>query len=379
MIKLKQSFGNVKCKIEDEGVVLKYEIGMLQNQPLKGLLSITGEKNLEITYEGDVKKNLANKIQQGMNTHVLASVLAQVARVILDVRRMGLADSKLILNPEWISWNEGSEEIALLYCPINGFGYGYEFVPFAREMLFTAKIDVESRNAIKQWIDLVDKKGLDATMVNRMSAMAGESVSKFVANVTVKKQVAEPYQPVLDADDEAPTGIDDDDDIQFETVNNSFYGEDEAPTGIDDDDDEAPTGIDDDESPTGVEDNHYLYDVMDKADGTFLETTSESGFYSDRPILIRRSTGETIKITKDEFKIGRSQQRADYCITNNNSVSNIHATIFTNNGSDYFVKDNHSTNGTTVDGIKVDANGMSAKLHDGSIISLFNEELEFRF
>lgn len=174
--------------------------------------------------------------------------------------------------------------------------------------------------------------------------------------------------------DEPPTGMEDE--ICFEEV--MAGADDEVFTGADD---EPPTGVEDDEEEevTTLDDDDNLYTSMGKSDGTFLETTSESGFYTERPFLHRTATGEKILINKDEFKIGRSVQRADYCITNNNSVSNIHATIFTNNGSDYYLKDNRSTNGTVVDGKKVDSNGMAVKLRNGSRICLFNEELEFRF
>ena len=86
--------------------------------------------------------------------------------------------------------------------------------------------------------------------------------------------------------------------------------------------------------------------------------------------LLRVGTGERIHINKDEYSIGKDIHSMDY-ILGNQSVSRNHATIY-REGKKYFLADNGSTNGTTIEGIRVQV-GDSAELSDGDIVSLGNE------
>lgn len=86
--------------------------------------------------------------------------------------------------------------------------------------------------------------------------------------------------------------------------------------------------------------------------------------------LLRVGTGERIHINKTEYSIGKDIHSMDY-ILGNQSVSRNHATIY-REGNEFYLADNGSTNGTTIEGIRVQA-GERAELSDGDIISLGNE------
>ena len=77
------------------------------------------------------------------------------------------------------------------------------------------------------------------------------------------------------------------------------------------------------------------------------------GQFEPRPHLVREKTGEKIYINKDTFKIGKSKIHADYSIENNTAISRVHVVIFRRNGVCYMV-DNNSTNGTFVDGERLE-------------------------
>lgn len=343
MIKLKQKFGSVICKVEAEGVVSGYEISVLHNQPINGLLTIQSDKNQEITYVCNTRKTLFQEAQQGLHKEMLLNVLRQIAAVVINVQKTGLDCRRIILNQEWMYFAGQSKEIQLIYCPVNGCNINYDFVLFVKDLMLSAKLDVDTREGVKRWTEEIQKNGLTLRSMDMLEALCKKSET---AQAGERRSI-----PVVE--EEPHTGMEEEED-------------EEAPTGMDEDDERRTTNEDDN-----------LYSSLGKKDGTFLETTSESNYYAARPSLRRISTGEKVVISRDEFKIGRSESRADYCITGNNSISNIHATIFTGNGRDYYVKDNHSTNGTTVDGKKVDFS--ATKLRDGSVICLFNEELEFQF
>lgn len=93
------------------------------------------------------------------------------------------------------------------------------------------------------------------------------------------------------------------------------------------------------------------------------------------PTLTRRATGVTVNIDKPVFRIGKERDKVDFCITENRTISRLHATIYTQNGS-CFVEDNNSTNRTYINGTPVPAN-MEIKIKSGDVLKLSNEEFDF--
>lgn len=89
--------------------------------------------------------------------------------------------------------------------------------------------------------------------------------------------------------------------------------------------------------------------------------------------LIRNLNGEKITIDVTPFTIGKDSANMDF-VLNNDSVSRHHATIIYENG-DYFIMDNNSTNGTTIEGIKLQP-GEKGEIGNGYIISLGNESFQ---
>lgn len=93
------------------------------------------------------------------------------------------------------------------------------------------------------------------------------------------------------------------------------------------------------------------------------------------PTLTRRSTGTTVSIDKPVFRIGKERDRVDFYITENRTVSRLHATIYTRNGS-CFIEDNNSTNRTYINGTPLIPD-REIKLKDGDVLKLSNEEFDF--
>ena len=92
--------------------------------------------------------------------------------------------------------------------------------------------------------------------------------------------------------------------------------------------------------------------------------------------LIRRKNSDNIIVDKQSFSIGKDSLHVDYCIKDNPAVSRTHATINTVN-NEVFIQDCHSTNGTFVNGNRLEA-GASEKLKDGDVIKIADEEFQYR-
>lgn len=89
--------------------------------------------------------------------------------------------------------------------------------------------------------------------------------------------------------------------------------------------------------------------------------------------LIRNNSGEKISVDITPFAIGKDRQIVDY-VLNNDSVSRHHATIIFEDRN-YYIIDNGSTNGTMIEGIRLQL-GEKAELGNGYIISIGNETFQ---
>lgn len=92
--------------------------------------------------------------------------------------------------------------------------------------------------------------------------------------------------------------------------------------------------------------------------------------------LIRKRNGETVKINTDHFVIGRERKTANYCITDNTSISRSHVTLTIRGGVTYLT-DMGAANGTFVNGVKV-VPRQEIALKDGDKITLADEDFEFK-
>jgi len=92
--------------------------------------------------------------------------------------------------------------------------------------------------------------------------------------------------------------------------------------------------------------------------------------------IVRRRTGEEVLINKNNFVIGKDSEVVDYYISYNVNVSRKHAVINQINGN-YYIKDMGTTNGTYVNGFRLEKD-KETMIQDGSVIVIADEEFEFR-
>lgn len=96
---------------------------------------------------------------------------------------------------------------------------------------------------------------------------------------------------------------------------------------------------------------------------------------SDLGYLISNSDGKQYAITKTPYFIGRAPDKTNCCIRHNIMVSRIHACIVFYGGR-LCIKDNNSTNGTYLNGKKLNHEDIRP-LSDGDIIIFGDEKFEF--
>ena len=120
-----------------------------------------------------------------------------------------------------------------------------------------------------------------------------------------------------------------------------------------------------------ADDMFSIDDLMKMEDPEKSEAPAEPA----KPHFVREKTGEKIFIDKEEFKIGKSKVHSDYSIENNSAISRVHVIVIKRD-EDCFLKDNDSTNGTYVDGDRLEP-GREVQLKENMEIKFGDEDFVF--
>jgi len=94
------------------------------------------------------------------------------------------------------------------------------------------------------------------------------------------------------------------------------------------------------------------------------------------PTLTRYRNGESVIINQNSFVLGSAFESVDFQIRYNNNISRKHACIM-KFADGYYIQDLDTTNGTAVNGVRVESKSY-AKLTSGCTIQIADEEFEFR-
>lgn len=112
--------------------------------------------------------------------------------------------------------------------------------------------------------------------------------------------------------------------------------------------------------------------VLDDDDGDSTGVLNDNGGHA---WLVQSSTGRRIDLTKNRFVIGKSSGDVDFRIVGNGTVSRKHCQIL-KRGTDYYVEDLGSTNGTYIDGAKLEPNDPGL-ISDGQKLLISDERFVF--
>ena len=126
----------------------------------------------------------------------------------------------------------------------------------------------------------------------------------------------------------------------------------------------------------GIDEEYEETVILDEdEEGTvFMEEVQEKADYT--PVLYRISTGETIRITKKPFRLGREEASVDYAVLNNHAVSRSHADIICKDDH-YFIFDLGSKNKSYLNNRALPSK-YEVEINGGDILKLADEEFEFR-
>lgn len=114
--------------------------------------------------------------------------------------------------------------------------------------------------------------------------------------------------------------------------------------------------------------------VKDKVSDT--ATVPSKGVPRAMPYIVRVNTGERVMVNKAVFKIGKASRGVDYHVGGNGAISKVHIIIYQREDGCY-LKDNKATNGTYLNGQRLEDNG-EMKLTNDAMISIGGEDFIFK-
>lgn len=115
--------------------------------------------------------------------------------------------------------------------------------------------------------------------------------------------------------------------------------------------------------------------VVKDSDSEVVAAVSK-GVPKAMPYIVRINTGERVMINKAVFKIGKAGRGVDYHVGGNGAISKVHIIIYQREDGCY-LKDNKTTNGTYLNGQRLDDNG-EMKLSNDAMISIGGEDFIFK-
>lgn len=396
----KQGQASVKMKLSPGETINGYEASFFSQNAVRGFIRPAPDGANKLVFSGANGIALSDFLRRNINKDQFFIIAAQIIEAYKIVTANKLFPAKILLKPEYITINENTGELSLIYQPLNSpellnKGLSDCFAKIAVLSRFVSPQDGavinnfmgfisnpanSSVNNIENYIASVSP--LTYTVVPRMNYPADDQAAPAPVNIPEQRESAPQMQNSLD-------------DIQKKSFAKNYetsYADDEVP---------PVNNIIPEQSQVLPENPPVLQEAplpkLKKADffeqpekpsaeaAPAIERTSAPAYAPDNtvqdaqpeavPKLTRRSTNETAVINKNVFVIGKERAKVDFCVTENKTVSRCHATIYRRSDGCY-VSDNNSTNRTFINGSPIPVR-TEIKLNNGDVLRLSNEEFDY--
>ena len=362
----------VRCKLASAESINGGEVAYLAQNYIHGFMRPEAEATNKLLYTGAQGMPLKKYMKRTINKDQYFMMIAQILEIYKAGMHFCMTMKNIVLDPEYIIINDRTGELFFIYQTINNAApYSDGFVSCMRELATMAKCaSPNDQGAVVGFSQYISQ-------IQRFSVPEIESyitqISPITYSIVPRQQyppqpepmvAAQPQQPPVQAPQQPAAGMFQQPDQgiqqfqpqpppqpaqsfappvqQPEMPQSSF-----APPKIEYADDDADTQ----QSPAG---------------GIIMP--------AKRYLLFRRNTAERFPITKSYFRIGKERAKVDFCVTNNNTVSRVHATIILRDGGCY-IMDNNSTNRTFINSSPI-LPQTEYSLQGGDVLRLSNEEFD---
>lgn len=353
MSKLKISYKNnqifIQSRLERTEKVNEQELEMFHKKMIRGLIRPKMDGKKKLSYQAPCGSSLQSYLQRGISRDDFFLIVAQIVEITKKLKRYGLRMGNLLLELPYTFINENTREIYMIYQPIFSSNCWNGIFSYLHQIAYNSVVRMqEDTEFINQFTDFLC----------RMSVYSEEEMECYIMRANPKV-----YQYLRR--DEAG---------QSQALHNKQWMEQRKDSSSSEGRGRAykkGTTLLDEEEGTTLLDEEKGTTLLDEEEGTTL--LSEE--YRIRAYLVRISNYDKVAVNKPVFRIGKERSYVDYFVSNNNAVSRVHADII-KRGVSYYLKDDHSTNHTFVNGVLI-AEDEETEIFDGDELMLANEAFEF--
>lgn len=365
-ISFKDSQVIVKSKLNKSDVINQREIEIFNSKFIRGLMrpKVIGNKKIEYLAPGNT--SLSAYIKSGLSKNDFYLIFAQFVECLKKVEWNGFNINNLVLNTEYIFFNQVTREVQFIYQPIENNQNANNIFSFIYDLV----------NQVQSALSIREDNSFLNYLVNTLKGL--RTLSTAALENYIIKTYPQIYKQVKRSKPGESQSLKQTGRTYFEkkydeTGGQNFkYQSDDDSTGLLEEDEDTGLLYENDEEATGLLiDDEEGTTVLGEEDGTALFESQKPAY----PYLIRLNSYEKVQVNKPMFKIGKEKSYVDYFVAGNNAVSRIHAAIITKDNQ-YFVQDNNSTNHTFVNGTMIPLN-QKVEIFDGDALMLANEPFEF--
>lgn len=376
-IKVKDYWLIAKIKIASDYVINTNQSDLLAKECTYGFLKLNNTKKNRLEFSGPKGISLYERLKNPVSKYDFFFLLEQIIDVIQRIEKIGLSRSNLVLDLQYIFFNESTKELNFIYLPIATPHGSLDIRNFVEQIIYSVKPLEKDGDYLSEFSYFIKKLDVfNASTIESYIYKIDEDIVRLVKKTdtsdAIKNSVLESGKNEVylerAASDEKTDLMDDDEKTEF------MYSIDKA-EGVQEYSqmrEKRIVGIVDDESTCMLEDE--VTELLDdeKTD-LFVETDVVSSRF---PTLLRTQTDEIVRINKPVFRIGKEENCVDYVVADNAAISRSHADIISR-GVSYFVFDLRSKNKTYINNRVLPAEH-EVEIFDGDILKLANEEFVFR-
>ena len=403
----------IRCKLGSGEQINSNEVMYFSQNAIRGIMQPTVESSSALVYIGAQGVPLSRFLKHIISKEHYFMIAAQLVEIYKTAKLKGLDPNWLVLDPDYIVINESSGEMSFIHSAIFtnsavNDGFLACFNRIANATSFTTQ---EDYNAVGEFLKFINAKGVFA--VNEVDEYLKSAAPATYAAIPHQdyKEPAAPQQtaseapaaPVQPVEQPVPEEKTDAEPVQPKAVAEAEKPED---TAANEPEQSAPANAEElAAAEETVQPEAEKPECVVTAEPALNVTSEEAPAQPEpaalnektapvepeKPVtpaepekatepvytakLVRRSNDEEIVISKPIFRIGKERAKVDYCITDNNTVSRVHATILIKDGKCYLT-DNNSTNRTFINGNPVPVQ-TEMPLSNGDVLKFSNEEFGF--
>lgn len=356
--KLKDSHLVVRAKLSFNEVINSAELGFVSNTYIRGFLRAKQIKRNVIEYTGPVGISLINRMKKPISHYDFFFIMEQIVDATQKLQRFNLLPGKVVWDIRNVYINEATKELQFIYTPLTT-AQPMSIIAFMESIIYaTIPMPDQNPDYISQFMYFLNSlPGFNAEKIEQYIAKADRAVVN-----TIKKHAVGSSGFMTDKPRDYYE--------HYEEKKNA--GDSEATDILEDDE---ATGLLNDDEATGLLEDDEATGLLNDDEGTALLDETQMPIVRF-PTLCRILTGETVRINKPVFRIGKERSYVDFFVSNNNAVSRSHADIITR-GQRYFVLDLNSKNRTYINDQVLPVQ-QEVEIFNGDRLRLANEEFTFQ-